>query len=362
MSRFLSERFQTISPYVPGEQPLDARYIKLNTNENPYGPSPRSMKIMQESDICMHLYPDPDIKELRQTIASHCNVDPQCVFVGNGSDEVLAFAFQAFHDTEKGICFPDITYGFYKVFAALYQIPYEEIPLGEDFGVNPADYRACEKNIILANPNAPTGLCLSPTEIEAILQTNKERLVIIDEAYIDFGGQSCLPLLDKYDNLLIVRTFSKSRSLAGARIGFAVANKEIIADLNKIKFSFNPYNINRLSAMLAMASIEDESYFKQCIHAIVKTRAKTAKELAGSGFQVLPSKANFLFVRHAEIKGEAYFAALRARGILVRRWNDARIKDFVRITIGTEEEMEALCRATEQIRENFQAGRSLLCV
>ncbi|WP_324822322.1 histidinol-phosphate transaminase [Sinanaerobacter sp. ZZT-01] len=352
MSRFLSRRFQEIEPYTPGEQPQDMQYIKLNTNENPYAPSSKVLRaINTEALENLRLYSDPEIKELTSTISEYYGVNPNQVFVGNGSDEILAFAFQAFHDEKQEVCFPEITYGFYQVFSELYQVPNRKIPLTKEFQINIEDYLGCKKNIILANPNAPTGICLPLSDIEEILKSNPEQLVMIDEAYIDFGGESCIPLLKKYDNLLVIQTFSKSRNLAGARIGFAVASKEVIEDLNKIKFSFNPYNVNRLSMVLGKAAMEDEDYFRQCTNEIIHTREKISMGLKTLGFEVLPSKANFIFARHPQIKGCDYFKKLREKGILVRHWADTPITDFVRITIGTYEQMTSFYQVTKQILE-----------
>lgn len=350
MSRFLSEKFQGMEPYTPGEQPQDMQYIKLNTNENPYAPSPEVLKIIDaESVEKLRLYSDPEVKSLTNAIAQYYEVEPEQVIVGNGSDEILAFSFQAFNDSKKSICFPEISYGFYKVFSQLYQLKSESIPLTKDLRIHVEDYINCGKNIVIANPNAPTGICLSLSEIERILQENPDQLVLIDEAYIDFGGESCIPLLKKYNNLLVVQTFSKSRNLAGCRIGFAVSSKEIIEDLNKMKFSFNPYNVNRLSMAMGKAAMEDCTYFKECTKNIIKTRETSTKQLQSLGFEVLPSKANFIFLRHKKITGEDYFKTLKKCGILVRHWNDPLITNYVRITIGTEAQMERLYQVTKEI-------------
>ncbi len=357
MSRFLSRKFEQIVPYTPGEQLQDMQYIKLNTNESPYPPSPKAMKIVNGETLeNLRLYSDPESRQLAKTIADYYGVEKEQILVGNGSDELLAFAFQAFHNETQPICFPEITYGFYKVFAELYGVPAVKIPLVQDFQINIKDYLACGRNIILANPNAPTGICLPLTDIEKILQTNPENLVIIDEAYIDFGGESCIPLLKRYDNLLVIQTFSKSRSLAGARIGFALSRKEIIEDLNKIKFSFNPYNVNRLSMRLGQEAIADKEYFRQCTDAIIHTREKLTMGLKTLGFEVLPSKANFIFARHPQIDGAVYFKELKRNGILVRHWNDVRISDFVRVTIGTYEQMTRFYEVTKEILESAQKG------
>lgn len=349
MSRFFSQRYHAMQPYVPGEQPQDMQYIKLNTNESPYPPSPKVLEAVNHTEVeQLRLYSDPEAKLLIQEIAKQYQVAPEQVFVGNGSDEVLAFSFFGFCDREREICYPDITYGFYPVFAELCGLLVHEIPLREDFTIDVQDYCDCGKNVVIANPNAPTGLSLSLDEIEQILRTNPDHLVIVDEAYVDFGGTSCVPLLFKYDNLLVVQTFSKSRSLAGARLGFALSSREIIEDLNKIKFSFNPYNINRLSLAAGRAAMSDTDYFKACTSEIIRTREKTEDSLRELGFDVLPSSTNFVFARHPELSGADYYQKLRESGILVRHFDKERIRDFVRITIGTPEQMEQFLSVTKE--------------
>lgn len=353
MSRFLAEKFAELAPYTPGEQPQNMQYIKLNTNESPYPPSPKVAEAIKGGEIeKLRLYSDPEARELCAAIAERYQVEPEQVIVGNGSDEILAFAFLAFCGEKKPIRFPAVSYGFYPVFAKLYQIPAEAMPLNEDFTIDPADYIGCGRNVIIANPNAPTGIELAQEHIEEIVKSNGDHLVIVDEAYVDFGGQTAVPLLKKYDNLMVVQTFSKSRSLAGSRIGFAIASKEIIADMNKMKFSFNPYNVNRLSMLAGAAAMKDEEYFTRCVLEIQDTREKTAEKLREMGFRVLPSKANFLFAGGGKLRGADYFARLKERGILVRRWDKPEIADYVRITIGTPEEMETLCRVTAELLED----------
>jgi histidinol-phosphate aminotransferase len=350
MSRFLSKRFAAIEPYVPGEQPRERKYIKLNTNESPFPPSPQVVAAINEKELNkLQIYPDPEASLLTEAIATFYGVEKNQIFVGNGSDEILAFSFMAFCDQEKKACFPDITYGFYQVYADLLSVEALQIPLKEDLTIDIADYLNCGHNIFIANPNAPTGICLSLGQIETILKTNPDQLVFIDEAYIDFGGQSCLPLLPHYDNLLICGTFSKSRSLAGARIGFAIASPQIIEDLDKIKFSFNPYNLNRLSILAGAAAMADKNYFEDCRRQIMENRQKTIAGLKSLGFEMTDSCANFIFVKHERLSGEDYYLGLKQKGVLVRHFKKPRISDYVRITIGSIQEMEELVRQTAAI-------------
>lgn len=350
MSKFLSYKYKNIKPYVPGEQPQNIDYIKLNTNENPYPPSKEILNIINENNLnSLYKYCDPEVSKLKEAIAKYYKVKKEQIIVGNGSDEILAFAFQAFNDEKKGIAFPNISYGFYKVFSQLYKIKFKEIKLTSDFKININDYFDLDSNIVIANPNAPTGRYLPLEDIVKILENNKNNLVIIDEAYIDFGGESCISLVDKYKNLLVIQTFSKSRSLAGARIGFAIANEEIISDLNKIKFSFNPYNVNQLSSQIAVASINDIDYFNECNQKIIKTREYIVKKLLNLNFTILPSKANFIFVKPLNLDAKLYFSELKKKGILVRYWDKEEISGFVRITIGKEEQMEKLYEITKEI-------------
>lgn len=350
MSRFLSERFSSIEPYTPGEQPKLTNLIKLNTNESPFPPSPNVIKALNETEISkLNLYSDPDTKEVVDAIAKTLGVNSNQILMGNGSDEILAFAFQAFCDKDHEPCFADITYGFYPVFCELYGLNPEIIPLKDDLSIDYNDYVSKNKPIFIANPNAPTGLALNLCEIEKILESNKDTIVLIDEAYVDFGAESAISLIDKYDNLIVSRTFSKSRNLAGARIGFAVSNPELIADMCKMKFSFNPYNLNRLSIIAGKESVLDTEYFDSCISSIMGTREYTVKELEKRGFTIPDSKANFIFAKHNTLSGEEYFNELRKRNIIVRYFSKERIKDYVRITIGSQEQMTALINATDEI-------------
>lgn len=350
MSRFLAKRYEKLVAYVPGEQPRDKKYIKLNTNESPYPPSPLVIERVNAAEVSdLRLYSDPECTSLRQKLADFYDFLPSNIFVSNGSDEILSFAFMAFCDENKGIAFPDISYGFYPVYGDLYGIECDIIPLNSDYTVDCTKYYGIGKNIIIANPNAPTGISIELAEIEKMLVTNPQNIVIIDEAYVDFGGTSCVDLVKKYDNLLVVRTFSKSRSLAGARLGYAIACEEIIADLNKIKYSTNPYNINRLSLVAGEAAVLDEQYFSDCCKKIIETREYTAEKLRKIGFEVLPSDANFIFARHPSLSGESFYKKLKEAGILVRYFNKDRLYDFVRISIGTPEQMNALISEASRI-------------
>lgn len=350
MSKFLSQRLLSLEEYVPGEQPRDKKYIKLNTNESPFPPSPKAVEAISKTEReDLRLYSDPECKKLKEAIASYYNVDKENVFVSNGSDESLNFFFMAFCDEEKKVCFPEISYGFYKVFGDLYCLDYETIPLKDDFSIDPEDYLNKGKNIVIANPNAPTGLSLSLTDIERIVSTNPEHIVVIDEAYVDFGGESAVNLTKKYNNLLVVQTFSKSRSLAGARLGFAIGDKEIIKDMEKIKYSTNPYNINRLTLILGEEAIKDKEYFEENRNLIIKAREYTETSLKAMGFEVLPSKTNFVFAKSDKISGEELYLKLKDKGILVRHFSNPKICEYNRITIGTMEEMQALIKAIESI-------------
>lgn len=350
MSKFLSKKLYNLEPYVPGEQPKDRKYIKLNTNESPYPPAPKVIEVINRKEVeDLRFYSDPHAKILIDEIAKFYNVEPEQVIAGNGSDEVLAFCFLAFFDEERRACFPDITYYFYKVFTKSFNIGAIEVPLKDDFTIDLDDYINCGRNIIIANPNAPTGLTLTHEEIEVILKTNEDRIVIIDEAYVDFGSKSCISLLDKYTNLIIVQTFSKSRNLAGARLGFAIASKEIIEDLNKVKFAFNPYDISGLSLLAGVEAVKDKKYLEQCARKIIATRERITDEFIKLGFKVIPSKTNFLFVTHSLISGEDYYKELRDNGVLTRHYKQPRIGNYVRITIGTDEEMDAVIKITNEI-------------
>lgn len=351
MSRYQSSRLASLVPYTPGEQPRERKYIKLNTNESPYPPSPRAIAGAEAVLSRMALYPDPTMKSLREAIADTVGVAPECVLPTNGSDEILNFAFAAFCDERTPAVFADITYGFYSVFADLYGLPRRILPLREDFRIEPSDYFHAGGTVFIANPNAPTGIALTLSEIESILASNREHVVVIDEAYVDFGAESAVSLIDKYDNLLVTQTFSKSRSMAGARLGFGVASPSLIRDLDTVKYSTNPYNVNAATAAMGIGSLSDAAYTADNCRRIIKTRAHVAKTLADLGFLVLPSSTNFVFARHPAIGGEELYLALRERGILVRHFTSLRIADYNRITIGSCEEMEAFLAAVKNILE-----------
>ena len=351
MSRFFSEKFNALTPYTPGEQPRDQRYIKLNTNESPFPPSPKALAYGQEAAKRLELYSDPNCTELVAKAAEIFGIEPDEIIFSNGSDEVLNFAFMAFCDESHPAIFPDITYGFYKVFAALNNIPFQQIPLKEDFSLDVNDYVNQNKTIFIANPNAPTGLCLSLEQIETIVKSNPDNVVVIDEAYVDFGGESAIPLTKKYDNLLVVQTFSKSRSMAGARLGFAVGCKALIQDLNTIKYSTNPYNVNRMTMAAGLGALEDDSYFRTNCLAIIANRAWTTAELHKLGFSVIDSKTNFVFAKHPEIDGKTLYLQLKSKGILVRHFDADRLRDYLRITIGDKAQMAAFIDTLKKILE-----------
>lgn len=348
MSRFLRSRLQSLKAYTPGEQPRDMRYIKLNTNESPYPPAPGVAAAMTKEEVeLLRLYSDPTAKSLKEKLARLYGVKPENVFLSNGSDETLNFAFLAFG--EKGAVFPDITYGFYEVFCGLYDIGYEKIPLKADFSLDYRDYCGLGKLVVIANPNAPTGMSIPVSRIEEIVKSNPDSVVLIDEAYVDFGGETCLPLIQTYDNLLVVRTFSKSRCLAGGRLGYAFGSEGLIADLEKIKFSTNPYNLGRLTLRLGEATVEEEGYYREKCAEIVGTRQWTAERLRELGFRVLPSQTNFLFAQTPKMDGGELYLALKKRGILVRHFTNPRICQFNRITIGTPEQMAALVDRLQEV-------------
>jgi len=343
MNRFWSKIISGISPYVPGEQPRDKKYIKLNTNENPYPPSPKVLEaIRDETSADVRLYPDPDAIALEDAIARFYQVDRSEVFVGNGSDEVLAFCFPAFFNPGDTVSFPDVTYSFFPVYSRLFGVEYETVRVAGDFSIPFDDFRSGVRGILVPNPNAPTGIAADTGEIEKLLKKLPDTLVIVDEAYVDFGACSCVPLVHKYDNLLVVQTFSKSRSLAGLRVGFAIGNKGLTEALERVKNSFNSYTIDRVAQKAAEAAIEDREYFLRTAARIMDTREYTAKELVRLGFVVLPSKANFLFASHKNISAEELFIRLRQEGILVRHFKDPRIDNWLRITIGTDDDMTLL--------------------
>lgn len=348
MSRFFDKKYAALEAYVPGEQPRDKKYIKLNTNESPFPPCPAVLEAMNAGAAAdLRLYSDPTSSEVKRAISDFYNVSPECVFVSNGSDESLNFLFMAF--CEFGAAFADITYGFYSVFAQLYGTKTNVIPLKNDFSIDIDRINESTETLFIANPNAPTGLYLTPDVIEGIVSKNPNRLVVVDEAYIDFGGESSVPLTKKYDNLAVVQTFSKSRQLAGARLGFTIASPEIIAGLEKIKYSTNPYNVNRLTQLCGTLAMEDTEYFEKTRLDIINNREYTMSELKRCGFEMTDSMANFIFVRSDKIDGKVYYEELRRRGVLVRYFGKERISDYVRITIGTRDEMLALIKATDEI-------------
>ena len=345
MSRYFSEKHAALAAYTPGEQPKDMQYIKLNTNESPFPPSPKAQLYAVEAAQNLQLYSDPECSALRESIAALCGVDACEVLPTNGSDEILNFAFMAFCDQDTPAIFPAISYGFYKVFAQVNGVPYREIPLTADYAVDPPDYIGAGGTIFIANPNAPTGKVLPVSEIEKIIAGNPDNIVVIDEAYVDFGGESCIPLIGKYDTLLVTQTFSNSRSMAGARLGFGVACKALIADLNAMKYSTNPYNVNRMTMAAGLGTLEDEAYTQANIRAIIENREWTAAELKKLGFDVMPSCTNFIFARHPKLDGKQTYLNLKAGGILVRHFDKPRLGDYNRITIGSREQMAALVEA-----------------
>ncbi|MBP9478687.1 MAG: histidinol-phosphate transaminase [Sebaldella sp.] len=350
MNKFWNEKVKTIKPYVPGEQPQDKKYIKLNTNESPYPPTLKVKEIINESDFDnLRLYPDPDVKKLKNEISEYYKVDSKEIFIGNGSDEILAFSYMAFFNQGEKIYYPDITYSFYSVYSDLFSLNEVKIPLTKDFKINIKDYKNLDSGMIIANPNAPTSIALGKNEIEEIIKDNQENIVIVDEAYIDFGGESVIDLVKKYDNLLVIQTFSKSRALAGMRLGFAIGNKGLIVGLERIKFSFNSYTINRLSILAGIETVRDKEYFEDTIKKIIDTREKTIRELEKLNFKVLDSKANFLFISHEKIYGEDLYLKLKDRGILVRYFKKELIDNYLRVTIGTDKEMEKFINEVKNI-------------
>ncbi len=350
MSRFMTSKLKNLVPYTPGEQPPKvAELIKLNTNESPFLPAPRIKEVISETLTIedLRLYPDPASSNLVKEFASFYNVTEKNIIFGNGSDELLAFSFAAFG--ESGFAFPDITYSFYEVFADLFTCDKQTVALKSDFTIDIEEYKNLKQTIIIANPNAPTGLSLSQEIIEKLISQNLDRLHIIDEAYVDFGAESCVELTKKYDNVLVIGTFSKSRNLAGARIGYAIGDEKIIEDLNTVKFSFNPYNVNSMSMVAGIESVKDAEYFEKCCSLIIDTREKTRAALEMLGFTLTDSKANFLFASPPKISAAEYFQKLRDHNIIVRYFGADRINQYVRITIGTDEQMDKLIEATKSI-------------
>ena len=353
MSRYLNSKYRGLEAYTPGEQPTDMKYIKLNTNESPYPPSAGVLEAVNSFEVSrLNLYPDPTCKGLKQGLADIFSVERENIFVSNGSDDILNFSFMAFCEGSKTkVRFPEISYGFYSVYAELHGVDYYAVPLCDDFSINIEDYRKNDATVVIANPNAPTGLALTLDEIESIVKANSDHVVLIDEAYVDFGAQSAVELTKKYDNLLVVGTFSKSRSMAGARLGYAVGNAELIADLEKIKFSTNPYNINRLTLVAGEAAIRENDYYMENCKRIIETREYTQNELRKLGFTMTESKANFIFAKSDAIGGQELYEKLKERGILVRHFSKEKIKDYNRITVGTREQMQALIDTVAGILE-----------
>ncbi|MEW6165308.1 MAG: histidinol-phosphate transaminase [Pseudomonadota bacterium] len=351
MSRFWSATVRALQPYVPGEQPQLPNLVKLNTNEHPYGPSPRVLEALRgEIGDALRLYPDPECSRLREAIAAlHGDIAPHQVFVGNGSDEVLAHAFLALLKHERPILFPDITYSFYPVYCSLYGIDYRTVPLDDAFALRISDYAQPNGGIVIANPNAPTGRAIPLSDIETLLRANADSVVLVDEAYIDFGGSSAVALVNRHPNLLVVQTFSKSRSLAGLRVGFAIGHPELIEGLRRVKDSFNSYPLDRLAIAGATAAIEDREWFERTRQAVMRSRATLTRDLESLGFEVLPSAANFVFARHPRHDAEKSALALRRRGIIVRHFKAPRIDQFLRITVGTDEQCAALVAALREI-------------
>lgn len=350
MSRFWSPFVNNLVPYVPGEQPKLSKLVKLNTNENPYGPSPLALAAMREqlSDD-LRLYPDPNGEQLKIAVAQYYGVKPAQVFVGNGSDEVLAHAFHALFQQDKPLLFPDISYSFYPVYCGLYGIDYQAPALDEDFCIRPEDYAQPNGGIIFPNPNAPTGRLLALEAIEQMLKASPDSVVLVDEAYIDFGGQTAISLIDQYPNLLVSQTLSKSRSLAGLRVGIAVGHEDLIEALERVKNSFNSYPLDRIALAGAAAAFADKPYFDQCCAKVITSREQLVAGLEALGFKVLPSAANFVFARHPERDAAALSAALREQGVIVRHFKQPRIEQFLRITVGTDEHNQALLEALTEL-------------
>jgi histidinol-phosphate aminotransferase len=350
MSRFWSDVVRRLTPYVPGEQPRGENLVKLNTNESPYEPSPRVLEaIAATRGEELRLYPDPESGSLRRAFAAYCGLAPEQVFLGNGSDEVLAHTFLGLLRHDSPIQFPDVTYSFYPVWCDLYGVAYRKVPLADDFSVDPGAYLEEHGGIIVPNPNAPTGMAMSLDAIRVLLAKNPRAVVVIDEAYIDFGGSSAVPLIAEFDNLLVIQTLSKSRALAGLRVGVAMGQAHLIEGLERVKNSFNSYPLDCVAQRGALAALEDDAYFRAICARVVASRERLARELAGLGFEVLPSAANFLLARHPGMAGRMLFSALRERGIIVRYFDKPRIDDYLRITVGTDEQCDALLAALREM-------------
>ena len=351
MSRFFSDKYSRLVPYTPGEQPRDMKYVKLNTNENPFPPSEYAVEAARREAARLELYPSPEPVELCGKFADAVGVRPSEVIATNGSDEILDFAFKCFCDRDHPAVFPDITYGFYEVFAEANGIPYEKIPLNDDLTINVSDYIGVGKTVFIANPNAPTGIALPLSDIERIVASNPENVVVIDEAYIDFGGESAAQLIKKYDNLLVTQTFSKSRSMAGARLGFGIACESLISDVNTLKYSTNPYNVNRMTQAVGCAMLDSAEYVKENCRTVAVNREYLQTELKKLGFITTDSSANFVFAKHPAVSGEALYLELKKKGVLVRHFTGERIKEYNRITVGSAEQIEILLEKIKEIPE-----------
>lgn len=354
MSRFMRERYSLFDAYVPGEQPQDRQYLKLNTNESPFPPPPGVLRCITEADIeDQRLYSDPECTALRRALADTYGTSPQHILCGNGSDELLSFAFMAWGG--RGAAFPDVSYGLYQVLADLHGVQALRVPLRADYALDDRDYQGLNRLIVIANPNAPTGMALPARSLRLIAEQNPDSVLLVDEAYVDFGGESCLPLALQLENLCVVQTFSKSRSMAGARLGFAVGPVPLIRDLQKIKNAINPYNVSRLTQRMGLASLKDPDSFRMNCRAIQQNRESTSEGLKRLGFELLPSRANFLFARHPGIEGGALYLALKKRGILVRHFSGARTSAFIRITVGSREQMAQFLSAVQEITGGLNA-------
>lgn len=354
MSRFFNKDHVKLRAYVPGEQPQDGKYIKLNTNESPYQPAPKVLDAINRAQgERLNLYPDTEARALLGALADFYNVPRGWVIPGNGSDEILSFIFLAFADAARGVMYPEISYGFYEVYADLYNVKSVKIALNEDLTINPRDYYAAGRTVIIANPNAPTGIALARAEIEGIIRENPDNIVAIDEAYVDFGGESCVELTEKYDNLVVVQTYSKSRSLAGARLGYAIARPDLIADMNRIRFSLNPYNINRLTQSAGAAALSENDYYARKCADIVATREWAKAEYERRGFAVTKSRTNFLFVSSEKISGADYYERLKRKGALIRHFTMPKIVNWNRVTVGSPEQMRRLFELTDEILEEI---------
>ena len=352
MSRFFSPRFAALTPYTPGEQPRDKKYVKLNTNESPYDVPESVVRAAEAAARDFRLYPDPTCLALSKALGRAEGIDPDRVVWGNGSDELLNFAFMAYCDGNTPAVFPDITYGFYPVFAAVNRVPTRIIPLREDFSVDLATMMKTPGTVFLANPNAPTGIALSRDQVERLVRSDPDRMVVVDEAYVDFGAETSAPLTEKYKNLLVIRTFSKSRSMAGARIGYAIGDPELIQDLETLRYANNPYNLSRVAIAAGEAMLEEEKLMRERCAAVASTREETSRALADLGFVLTPSRSNFLFARHPALDGGKFYRDLKDRGILVRHFDLPRIKDYVRVTVGSPEDMETFVKSVRSILED----------